>query len=449
MVTSRAAPDHDRWPPRTLLGFAAAVGVFGVVGTGCPRAAAPAGPGLAASGWTLGADRLGTGAIVAIAPAGPDIIVATAEAVRRIGIDGAVAWSRAVPAAPSVVAVGGGLIAVAIEGETDAAALAAAGIVGLPDGLRGAPGAAVIALGDDGAPRWTVGVGATRWAMVRALAVDGDEVVVGGTFAGTLRIGDKVVTAAGSADGFWARLDGQGALITLARIGGDGFDAVTGVAALTDGRIAVGGTFTGTAELAGTELESPKGDQVGGDGFVAVHDRAGALAWARTWGGELEDTCAGVAALAGGEVAIAGTVTGEIEVAGRRLTTAGISDGLVAVLGADGAVRGAALLGGPDVDSITALAASGTHAVVAGRFSGTIATRHGAVSAPSADAAFVAAVDREGVLGLAPIASAAATIEARLAADDRGWVLAAHADLPLALGADAQPAGSALWRRPW
>ena len=415
---------------------------------------------LAASGWTLGADRLGADAIVAIAPAGSDVIVATADGnvdavgngvgtVRRIGADGAIVWSRALPASPRAVAVGAGSIAVALEGATDAAALAAAGITGLPDGLRGAPGAAVIALGDDGAPRWTVGVGATRWAMVRALAIDGDQVLVGGAFAGTLRIGDKVVTAAGSADGFWARLDGDGTLITLARIGGDGFDAVTGVAALTDGRIAVGGTFTGTAELAGTALESPKGDQTGGDGFVAVHDRAGALAWARTWGGELEDTCAGVAALANGEVAIAGTVTGEIEVAGRRLTTAGISDGLFAILGTDGAVRGATLVGGPDVDSITAVAASGTHAVVAGRFSGAIATRHGAVSAPVADAAFIAVVDREGVIGLAPIASSAATIEARLAADDRGWLLAADADAALALGVEAQPAGSALWRRAW
>ena len=63
----------------------------------------------------------------------------------------------------------------------------------------------------------------------------GGGVLVGGAFAGTLRIGDRVVTSAGGVDGFWARLDGAGHLVALARMGGDGFDAVTGVAALTTG----------------------------------------------------------------------------------------------------------------------------------------------------------------------------------------------------------------------
>ncbi|HVV86111.1 MAG TPA: hypothetical protein VHE35_23795, partial [Kofleriaceae bacterium] len=324
-------------------------------------------------------------------------------------------------------------------------------LTGLPDGLRGMPGAAVVLLGADGAPLRTIGVGATRWAMVRALAFDGDALLVGGAFAGTLRIGDRVVTSAGGVDGFWARVDGAGAVVSLARLGGHGFDAVTGLAVLTDGRLAITGTFTGKAELLDTVLDSAKDDQVGGDGFVAVVDAAGALAWARTWGGTLEDTAAGVVALAGGELAIAGTVTGEVEVAGRRLVTAGASDGLVAILGVDGAVRGATLVGGADVDSLTALAAApgGARVLVAGRYSGALATRTGDVATPTADAAFVALVDRDGVVAAAPIVTGAPTVELHLAADARTWLAAATSSAPLTLGADRLPAGTFLLRRPW
>jgi hypothetical protein len=158
-----------------------------------------------------------------------------------------------------------------------------------------------------------------------------------------------------------------------------------------------------------------------------------------------------VAALAGGELAIAGTITGEVEVAGRRLTTAGTSDGVVAILAADGDVRAAHLIGGADVDSLTAIAAgaSGERAIVAGRFSGTLATRAGAVVAPAADASFVALVDRDGVQAAAPLVSDAATVDVQLAADARGWLVAAHAGAPIALAAEHAPAGPALFRRPW
>ena len=474
-TTSRPGPRDRSRPPRTsLAGFVAAVGRFGAVALlgggllgagllgggllGC-GGAAPRAPGLAARGWTAGGAQLGEGRLIAVAPLGADVVVASAVAdsaseLRRVDGTGAVAWTRTLPAAPRALAVGAGSIAVAIEGEASAAALAVAGVAGLPDGLRGQPGAAVVVLDDGGAPRWTIGVGATRWAMVRALAFDGDELLIGGAFAGTLRLGDRVVTAAGNADGFWARVGADGGLRSLARVGGDRFDAVTGVAALTDGRLAIAGTFTGPAELGELTLDSVRADDVAGDGFVAVFDRAGAPAWARTWGGELEDTAAGVVALAGGELMVAGTVTGEIEAAGRRLTTAGTSDGLVLVLAGDGAVRAAALVGGPDVDSVTALAGrpGARQAVIAGRFNGALATRAGSIEAPAADAAFVARIDPadvELVVAAAPLVTAAPTVEVQLAADATTWLVAAQADQPLTLGADALPAGPALFRRPW
>ncbi len=363
--------------------------------------------------------------------------------------DGGLAWSRALPARPSAVIASGAQIVVAIEGEAGAAAFASLGL-GPRDGLRGTPGSALVALGADGVVRWLAELRSTRWVMVRAITTAGDDVLIGGAFAGTIRIGGRVVTAAGNGDGFWARVDRHGEVMALDRMGGDGFDAVTGVAALTDGRLAIAGTFTERAELGGRELVSPRGDRLHGDGFVAVL-AGGDLAWTRTWGGERDDTGAGVVALAGGELAIAGTVSGDVEVAGRRLTTAGDSDGLVAILAGDGAVRGAFLVGGGDVDSLTAIAASaaGSQAVVAGRFSGSLVVPGAAVVAPGADAGFVALVDRDGVRAAQAVTTTASTVELRLAADATGWIAAAHAGAPLALGGDAVPAGAAAWRRRW
>lgn len=432
----------------------AAAVLFGAGLAGCGGGQVPRRtPGLDGVGAALGADRLGAGTLAAAVPLGADAVVALADGergvVRRVG-DGA-GWSFALPARPTAIAAGVAGLAVAIAGEADEAVVAAAGLGALVGGLRGTPGAAVVGLDERGAWRFTRGVGATRWATVRALAATADGWVVGGAFAGTLRVGERLLTADGSADGFWAVLDRDGGVRALGRVGGEAFDAVTGVAVLTDGRVAITGVFTGAAELGARALESPRGDDVGGDGFVAVLAADGEPAWSRTWGGPLEDGAAGVAAVADGELVVAGTVRGEVEVAGRRLSSQGEADGLVVFLDRDGGVRAAFTVGGLDVDSLTAVAASagGVDAIVAGRFSAALATAAGAVTAPSAEAGFVARVDRDGVRAALAVASDAATVELHLAADQAGWLAATSADAAVSLGGQPLPAGPALWRRAW
>src|SRR4051794_35083907 len=72
---------------------------------------------------------------------------------------------------------------------------------------RGEPGAAVAALeAATGAQAWKLAVDSTEWAVIAAIAAAGVGVAIGGTFSGTLRIGDRVVSSAGDTDGFAARL---------------------------------------------------------------------------------------------------------------------------------------------------------------------------------------------------------------------------------------------------
>jgi hypothetical protein len=351
---------------------------FGVIGAlaGCPRGSGggaprpPSGPG-----WSLGADVLGESPVrgVALVPGGATAVVVASEArVRRIAEGGAVAWTRDVGANAGVVGVDGDVALVAVGG----AGGTSGEVPSLVGGLRGDPGAALVALDlASGAVRWSVGAGSTRWTVVSAVSPAGDGFLVGGSFAGTLRVGALTVTSAGGGDGFVASIDRSGAVRWLRRMGGESADAVAGVVALGGGRHAIAGTFTGPAELGDGELIALADKTLAADGFVAVFEGDGGLAWSRTFGGVREDTCAGVAALAGGAVVVAGTVRGEVDVAGRRFEARGAADGVVAVFAPDAAVRSAWLVGGEDFDGITALGTGGAGSdqlVLAGWFTGSL-----------------------------------------------------------------------------
>ena len=393
---------------------------------GCPRSGGrrptPSGPG-----WELGAEVVGAATVhgLAIVPgaAGPGsvpaaVIVASETRVRRLGRDGAVVWAREVGADAGRVALDGDLALVAVSGT----ASTSAAVPGLAGGLRGEPGAALLALAAaDGAVRWTVGAGSTRWSTVSAVTAAGDGFVVTGSFAGTLRVGDATVTAAGGVDGFAASIDRAGKVRWLRRMGGDSSDAITGAAALGGGRVAIAGTFTGPAELGDSELLALADKTLAADGFVAVIEPDGRVAWARAFGSADEDTCAGVAALTGGAVAVAGTVRGEVDVAGRRLEARGAADGLVAVFGADASVKSAWLVGGEDFDGLTAIGGSGSRIVVAGWFTGSLPTGE---RAEGVDDAMVGVADLDGATSVLPFPAAGTAELGALAVDAAGWAVA-------------------------
>jgi len=89
-----------------------------------------------------------------------------------------------------------------------------------------------------GSVAWKLAIDATEWAAISSLAAISDGVLVGGSFSGTLRIADRVVSSGGRADGFVARISAAGALGWVIRVGGPGADSVAGVAASGD-RIAI------------------------------------------------------------------------------------------------------------------------------------------------------------------------------------------------------------------
>ena len=384
--------------------------VVAVVLFGC-RGAAPVAPrDLGAAGWQVDAQVDASG----VAVAGDATYATTGPAVVRLD-GGRETWRVAIPAAGGAVAASGDLVAAAIHGT--------GAIDGLALGLRGDPGAAIVGLAaSDGARRWLVGVGATSWARVRAVVAYGDGVAIAGSFAGTLRIGDRVVSSAGDSDGFWAVLDRAGAVQRLARMGGLGADAIAGLAALPDGALAIAGTYAGPAELDDVALP-PLYTGDFGDGFVAVVETGGAMRWARSWGNAGGDACAGVVATDDG-VAVAATVRGVVDVAGRRVDAHGGADGLVAFFNHTNAVRGTILVGGSDFDGLTAIAGQGDRVVVGGWFSGTLDGPGGALVAAGGDDALLAVVTPDGVAALEAVSSDAAATVRAVATDATTWAAA-------------------------
>lgn len=263
--------------------------------------------------------------------------------------------------------------------------------------MRGTPGAIVVGLdAATGAERWKLAVDATDWSVIAAVApVPDGGVVIGGSFSGTLRAGDKVAASAGLSDGFVARITPAGEVRWLVRLGGAGADAVQGVAATAD-RIAIAGTFTAGADLLGEPLVPVDERSAFSDGFVGELDAAGARRWVATFGGILDDAVAGVAIDSRGRIAVAGTARDTVHVGTTELFAKGPADGLVSWWQPGGAPGPAVLLGGADFDGLSAIAAVGEHVVVGGFFSGSLRLGDRTLTAGGGDDAFLAALDETG-----------------------------------------------------
>jgi hypothetical protein len=307
--------------------------------------------------------------------------------------------------------------------------------------LRGDPASIVTSIErSSGRVRWHLAIDSTEWALVSSLAAIGDDILVGGSFGGTLRIGAKVVSSAGGSDGFVARLTAAGQLVWLVRLGGAGADAVQGVAA-TSSRIAIAGTVTSGAELHGVPLPPIDERLPYGDAFVAELDASGGRTWSSTFGSRADDAVAGVAIDASGRIVVAATVHDVVQVGSISVSTKGPGDGLVVWYG-DGGERGStAVIGGADFDGLRAITAVGDHVVVGGFFSGTFDLAGRTLTAGGGDDAFLAALDPSGTVTTAwHVGGAGREDIASLAALPGGFVAGIAHTAAAAIDGDTLPA---------
>jgi len=359
---------------------------------GCPAPQAPSAP--AALGQTF--ERGRPGAVLSSVAGDGTVVLAAFAAVRPAArtvieaLAGTVGapprWQVELDGLAGPLAMSGGHVVVGLAGTGTAAGVA----------LRGEPGAVVASLdAATGAVAWKLAVDSNGWSQISSLAALPDGAVIGGSFSGTLRIAGKVVSSAGKADGFVARLTAAGDVAWLIRLGGPGADAVQGVAASGD-RIAIAGTFSTGAELSGQPLPSFEERTFNADGFVAELDHAGTTRWSQTFGGEADEAVAGVALDAHGRVAVAATVRATVKIGGAELVTTGPAEGLLGWWDPGGKPGMAVLVGGGSFDGLRVIAAVGDQIVVGGFYSGTLQLGARTLRAAGGDDAFVAAFDPTG-----------------------------------------------------
>jgi hypothetical protein len=219
-----------------------------------------------------------------------------------------------------------------------------------------------------GSLRWAVKPDSSQYSYGSGVAVDASgNILLAGTYEGSLRLGKTDLRAVGQTDAFLAKFDSTGLALWALTAGGGGEDSAAGVALDSAGNPHLAGSFSGNAWF-GRNYLSSLGES---DVFVAKFDRNGVLQWARSGGGRGSDFCGGIAVDRTGAVALTGDFEKEAVFCGQLLTSAGGADIFVARYMANGQPSWAQRAGGAGMDSAYAVAMDAAGNVhIAGEFQG-------------------------------------------------------------------------------
>jgi hypothetical protein len=240
---------------------------------------------------------------------------------------------------------------------------------------------------------WSVRFGDTNSQNANAVAVDASgNVIVAGSFAGTVDFGGGALTSAGLRDFFVAKFTPDGTYIWSKRFGdaSDQWDPCVAVDA--SGNVIVAGGFEGSVNFGGGTLTSAGWDDV----FVAKLGSDGAHVWSKRFGDGDIQTADAVAVDASGNVIITGILRGTVNFGGGALTSAGINDVFVAKFTSSGAHVWSKRFGDSNNQFSTAIAASDGSVIVAGNFQGTINFGGGALTSAGDYDGFIAKFGSDG-----------------------------------------------------
>jgi PKD repeat protein len=242
-----------------------------------------------------------------------------------------------------------------------------------------------------GAHLWSRRFGnAATYDYASGLAVDGTgDVVLTGSFYGSIGFGGASLSSAGGWDGYLAKLRGtDGTQLWSKTLGGGGDDAGYAVARDASGNVVAIGSFKGSANFGGG-LRTSAGGQ---DLFIVSFTPAGAYRWSQTKGGTGDDAGYGVAIDPAGSAIVTGWFQGTVNFGGAALTAVGAGDMFVARYdaNANGAHQSSARFGGLNYQYGAAVAATPNAAIIAGYFQNTVNLGSGTFTAAGLYDGFVA-----------------------------------------------------------
>ena len=209
-----------------------------------------------------------------------------------------------------------------------------------------------------GVAQWITVTGASGTIVKNErVAVDSTgNVIVAGTFTGTVNFGPSTLTSKGSADVFVMKLSSAGVVQWVTSGGGTSAETLNGLLVGADGEVYVTGAFYGSSATFGT---LPLAAQTSGshrDAFLGRVSAAGAWQWVVAAGGSSNDQGRAIAPSGAGALWWGGNFQGSAAVGPNQLTSQGATDVFFAhVDAATGTVTSSFRAGGTGEDALMAL----------------------------------------------------------------------------------------------
>lgn len=229
-----------------------------------------------------------------------------------------------------------------------------------------------------------------------AVAVDtSGNVVLAGTFRGAVDFGGGPLVSAGDRDIYAAKLDASGGYLWGKRFGDANIQGATGLAGDSSGNVVVTGWYTGSVDFGGGPLPGAVGNEV----FVAKLDASGAHVWSKGFGGASADNAVGqgIAVDGAGNVLLAGWFSGSVDFGGGSLTGVATENVFVAKLDAGGVHQWSKGLGDAESQQGRGIAVDGAdNVLLTGWFTRTIDFGGGPLASAGKDDIFVAKLDAGG-----------------------------------------------------
>jgi cysteine-rich repeat protein len=220
---------------------------------------------------------------------------------------------------------------------------------------------------------WSKRFGDVTGSVGRSVAVDNnDNILLTGSFSGTVNFGGGSLTGAGSTDVFLVSFSPTGSHRWSKGFGGNSSDGGKSVAVDGIGNVYVTGYFKETANFGGGPLTSAGGKDI----FIAKYAPTGNHLWSGRFGGVYDQEAAAIAADGSSDIIVTGSFRHTVDFGGGPLSTFGFmySDIFIAKLTPTGGHLWSKSFGYGDNDnqaSASVAVDSSGNSVVTGSFTGT------------------------------------------------------------------------------